>query len=84
MYIKIFITGLFCCLLLLLLPVDSMAQKRTAGKIKVLFDTDANNELDDQHAMAYLSAFTRFMRQLLQDAFGTCMVIQFPMRTLED
>jgi purine nucleosidase len=23
-------------------------------KIKVLFDTDANNELDDQHAMAYL------------------------------
>jgi LytS/YehU family sensor histidine kinase len=37
-----------------------------------------------QHAMAYLSAFTRFMRQLLQDAFGTCMVIQFPMRTLED
>jgi inosine-uridine nucleoside N-ribohydrolase len=54
MYIKIFIAGLFCCVLLLLLPVDSMAQKRTAGKIKVLFDTDANNELDDQHAMAYL------------------------------
>ncbi len=24
------------------------------GKIKVIFDTDANNELDDQHALAYL------------------------------
>lgn len=25
-----------------------------AGKIRVIFDTDANNELDDQHALAYL------------------------------
>lgn len=25
-----------------------------AEKIKVIFDTDANNELDDQHAMAYM------------------------------
>lgn len=25
-----------------------------SGKIRVLFDTDANNELDDQHALAYL------------------------------
>jgi purine nucleosidase len=25
-----------------------------SNKIKVLFDTDANNELDDQHALAYL------------------------------
>ena len=25
-----------------------------ASKIKVIFDTDANNELDDQHALAYL------------------------------
>ena len=24
------------------------------GRIKVIFDTDANNELDDQHALAYL------------------------------
>ena len=37
--------------------------------------------LDQKHnSMAYLSAFARFMRQLLQDAW----VIQFPMRTLED
>jgi inosine-uridine nucleoside N-ribohydrolase len=28
--------------------------KQKPNKIKVLFDTDANNELDDQHAMAYL------------------------------
>ena len=26
----------------------------TTGSIPVIFDTDANNELDDQHAMAYL------------------------------
>jgi purine nucleosidase len=26
----------------------------TSGSIPVIFDTDANNELDDQHAMAYL------------------------------
>jgi purine nucleosidase len=29
-------------------------QKQTAVKIPVIFDTDANNELDDQHALAYL------------------------------
>jgi inosine-uridine nucleoside N-ribohydrolase len=27
---------------------------QTEGKIRVIFDTDANNELDDQHALAYL------------------------------
>ena len=27
---------------------------QSADKIRVLFDTDANNELDDQHALAYL------------------------------
>lgn len=31
--------------------VDSVT---TSSKIPVLFDTDANNELDDQHALAYL------------------------------
>lgn len=30
------------------------AQSRDGAKIKVIFDTDANNELDDQHALAYL------------------------------
>ena len=29
-------------------------QKMSATKIPVIFDTDANNELDDQHALAYL------------------------------
>jgi len=28
--------------------------KMTAAKIPVIFDTDTNNELDDQHALAYL------------------------------
>lgn len=35
----------------------SFAQKtkaKTEGKIPVVFDTDANNEVDDQHALAYL------------------------------
>ncbi|MRI00216.1 nucleoside hydrolase [Kriegella sp. EG-1] len=27
---------------------------KTSKKLKVIFDTDANNELDDQHALAYL------------------------------
>lgn len=34
-------------------PADS-AETAPAAKPRVIFDTDANNELDDQHAMAYL------------------------------
>ena len=30
------------------------AYKKASAKIPVIFDTDANNELDDQHALAYL------------------------------
>ncbi len=44
-------------LLLTVVLVISCAQKSndlTPGKIRVLLDTDANNELDDQHAIAYL------------------------------
>ena len=33
---------------------DAPASAPAAKKIKVIFDTDANNELDDQHALAYL------------------------------
>ena len=33
---------------------DENITTSTLNKIKVIFDTDANNELDDQHAMAYL------------------------------
>ncbi len=29
-------------------------EKNTDTRIKIIFDTDANNELDDQHAMAYM------------------------------
>jgi purine nucleosidase len=34
--------------------VYAAGKKPKSIKIKVLFDTDANNELDDQHALAYL------------------------------
>ncbi len=32
----------------------AFSQLTGTGKVRVLFDTDANNELDDQHALAYL------------------------------
>ncbi|MBN8575858.1 MAG: nucleoside hydrolase [Cytophagales bacterium] len=32
----------------------SIPQRETTPKIRVVFDTDTNNELDDQHALAYL------------------------------
>ena len=35
-------------------PETKVSEKNMGTKIPVLFDTDANNELDDQHAMAYL------------------------------
>lgn len=43
---------LFSSMLLVLYGWRPAAQ--TGARIPVLFDTDANNELDDQHAMAYL------------------------------
>lgn len=33
---------------------DSNMKSKAPAKIPVIFDTDANNELDDQHAMAYM------------------------------
>lgn len=33
---------------------ETTSIKETAEKIKLIFDTDANNELDDQHALAYM------------------------------
>ena len=35
-------------------PVNNQQHDRAKEKIRVIFDTDANNELDDQHALAYL------------------------------
>jgi inosine-uridine nucleoside N-ribohydrolase len=41
-------------LLVMFVTASYTNMKENARRIKVLFDTDANNELDDQHAMAYL------------------------------
>lgn len=50
------ITILFFSLILIMLsgcrPVSQPAA--SSEKIRLIFDTDANNELDDQHALAYL------------------------------
>lgn len=37
-----------------IVPEAQSAEKNDRPKIKVIFDTDANNELDDQHALAYM------------------------------
>ncbi|MDA0194485.1 MAG: nucleoside hydrolase [Bacteroidetes bacterium] len=34
--------------------VSSSKEEQVSSRIPILFDTDANNELDDQHALAYL------------------------------
>lgn len=39
-----------CCFLSCTAPKDSLS----SAKIRVILDTDANNELDDQHAIAYM------------------------------
>lgn len=48
----------FTCLGFLVFSCKSSANHKNniskADKIRVIFDTDANNELDDQHALAYL------------------------------
>ncbi len=50
MYSKILFTLL---LSISLLSCQTSKQMEKSGKIKILIDTDANNELDDQHALAY-------------------------------
>ncbi|MBE0655066.1 MAG: nucleoside hydrolase [Bacteroidales bacterium] len=42
------------CLISLTLSFISCEDSQPKDKINVIFDTDANNELDDQHAIAYL------------------------------
>jgi hypothetical protein len=46
---------LFYCISLLIFISCNSSQKKhkSKDKIKILIDTDANNELDDQHALAY-------------------------------
>jgi purine nucleosidase len=53
MYMKRFVFTL-SVFFLLNLTAGCMQSAEKSSKIRVLFDTDANNELDDQHALAYL------------------------------
>jgi purine nucleosidase len=46
-------TGILCLFFLILAGCIASKEKQTE-RIRVIFDTDANNELDDQHALAYL------------------------------
>ncbi len=50
------IQHLVLCLMVVVVACGVSVQSSTAnsGKIRVILDTDANNELDDQHAIAYL------------------------------
>src|SRR4051812_18736524 len=47
-------TGLLSLFILLLTAGCVSTKEKQTEKIRVIFDTDANNELDDQHALAYL------------------------------
>ncbi len=52
------VTIIVLLIILVLLPVckntGEPSDGQTSKKISVIFDTDTNNELDDQHALAYL------------------------------
>jgi inosine-uridine nucleoside N-ribohydrolase len=50
---KVFGNGFFPSLLILAIFLSS-CNMTESSKIPVIFDTDANNEVDDQHALAYL------------------------------
>jgi inosine-uridine nucleoside N-ribohydrolase len=50
---KVFGNGFFPSLLILAIFFSS-CNMTESSKIPVIFDTDANNEVDDQHALAYL------------------------------
>ena len=49
----LFLFLLSACLLFAYCQSESL-EDVTSGKIRVILDTDANNELDDQHAIAYM------------------------------
>ncbi|MEN8229469.1 MAG: nucleoside hydrolase [Bacteroidota bacterium] len=46
--------GLFAIAVITSCISSDQTKEQTESRIPVIFDTDANNELDDQHAMAYL------------------------------
>jgi purine nucleosidase len=50
----IFLGGLFAILLLAGCNRSAPDHRAAGGRIPVIIDSDANNELDDQHAIAYL------------------------------
>ncbi len=49
----LFLSATFVILFSCSNPVKTTDKKQVSEKIKILIDTDANNELDDQHALAY-------------------------------
>lgn len=51
---KVGVLALIFSVLMMIISTGYKTQSDVNQKIKVIFDTDANNELDDQHAMAYL------------------------------
>lgn len=57
--------SLTLALIILSLTASSGQTKQNTSKIPVILDTDANNEIDDQHAMAYL-----FLNQEVFDILG--------------
>lgn len=48
----LFIT--FCAIIIACKPKTTPETTEQSPKVNIIFDTDANNELDDQHALAYL------------------------------
>jgi purine nucleosidase len=52
-YVALLVLSL-CALLYTSCKTTATAGKKPASKVRVIFDTDANNEVDDQHALAYL------------------------------
>ena len=57
--------SLTLALILMSLTASSAQTQQKTSKIPVILDTDANNEIDDQHAMAYL-----FLNQEVFDILG--------------
>src|SRR5690349_20868316 len=50
----VLLLSVFLLLLVACTTAQTAMSKKATNKIPVIFDTDANNELDDQHALAYL------------------------------
>ena len=54
---KNFFVTIVCCFTVCGISADCLGNKNFAAndkRIRIILDTDTNNELDDQHAIAYL------------------------------